>query len=113
MKAIIDSTGALVTIVYDAQGYEVEGGSVVDNVPLPPDDFAWNVATQSFEPRPPTAAEETAAALSADPRWQALKTATPAQVESWLAANVTDMASARRVLKILVLAVQTVARTRN
>lgn len=49
-------------------------------------------------------AEQTA--LEADPRWQALQGATPQQIEDWLTANVTSLASARQVLKILLLAVR-------
>ena len=113
MKALIDSTGVVLFVVYDTAGYDLTGLTVIDNVPEPPHEFVWNNTTMTFDPRPPTAAEETAKSLTADPRWQAIKTATPDQIDAWLTANVTDLASARRVLKILVLAVQTVAKTRN
>jgi hypothetical protein len=50
--------------------------------------------------------QESESALDADPRWVALQNATPQQVEAWLTANVTTIASARQVLKILLLAVR-------
>ncbi len=49
-------------------------------------------------------------AFAADPRWQALQAATPAQIDNWLAANVTTLAQARQVLRMLVLAVRRLAR---
>lgn len=42
-------------------------------------------------------------ALDADPRWQALRTATPAQINTWLTSNVTTIAQARNVLRVLLL----------
>jgi hypothetical protein len=41
-----------------------------------------------------------------DPRWAAIKAATPAQIDAWLTANVTNIATARDVLKTLLLAVR-------
>ena len=41
-----------------------------------------------------------------DPRWAALKTATPAQIDNWLTANVTNLAQARDVLKTILLALR-------
>lgn len=96
--------------VGSTDGYDL---SLYDVKELPPGDpaqWAWD-GTQ-FVPRPPTPAEETEAALEADPRWLAMRNASPAQIEARLASDVTDLASARRVLKILVLAVQRLARTR-
>jgi hypothetical protein len=49
-------------------------------------------------------------ALAADPRWQAMQAATPAQIDNWLAANVTTVAQARQVLRMLILAVRRLAR---
>lgn len=40
------------------------------------------------------------------PRRFAAENATPAQIEAWLTSNVTDLASARRVLKLLILALR-------
>lgn len=45
-------------------------------------------------------------ACEADARWMAIKNATPAQIETWITNNVTDLASARTLLKTLVLAVR-------
>jgi hypothetical protein len=46
------------------------------------------------------------AARDLDPRWAAIKSATPAQIDAWLTANVTNIATARDVLKTLLLAVR-------
>jgi len=108
MKAIIDSEGRC-TVVYSTDGYDLTGCTVV-NAPAPIERYVWD-GTQ-FAPRPPTPAEETDAALEADARWQALKNASPAQIDAWLASNVTTISQARQVLKILTLAVQRLARTR-
>lgn len=57
---------------------------------------SWTITVESAE----------AAALRTDPRWQALRTATPQQIDDWLNANMTTLASARQVFKILLLAVK-------
>jgi hypothetical protein len=49
-------------------------------------------------------------ALRVDAAVQALRTRTPAQVDSWIDANVTDLASAREVLKILARVLALLAR---
>jgi hypothetical protein len=43
-------------------------------------------------------------ALRIDPLIRAAATRTPAEIESWIDANVTDLASAKQVLKALVKA---------
>jgi len=110
--ALIDSNGQLVAIVASIAGVDMTGLRIVDPVPEPIIDYVWDTGSQVFVTRPPTAHEQTQADLDADPRWQSMRTATPAQVDNWLTANVTDLASARRVLKLLILAVQLLARTR-
>lgn len=113
MFGIVDKvTRQCVALVEDPAGYDP---ALYDTVAGPvgdPTQWRWDVATESWVNAPPSPSGETAAALEADPRWQAIKTATPDQVETWLTNNVTNLASARRVLKILVLAVQKLARTR-
>lgn len=106
------ASGDLVAIVDSTAGYDMTRYTTV-TVTGDPTAWRWDKATQQLVPRPLSAGEVTQADLEADPRWQAMRTATPAQVETWLAANVTDLASARRVLKLLVMAVQIVARTRT
>ena len=104
-----DST--LAAFVESTAGYDL---ALYDAVAMPagdPRDFTWDGA--AIVPRQPSAYEETQAGLDADPRWQAMKTATPAQVDTWLTDNVVDLASARRVLKLLILAVQLLAKTRT
>lgn len=49
-------------------------------------------------------------AFAADPRWQAIQSATPQQIDNWLTANVTNVAQARQVLRVLILAVRRLAR---
>jgi len=44
--------------------------------------------------------------LNNDSKWQAIQTATPAQIQTWLTNNVTNLTEARDVLKILILAVR-------
>ena len=48
----------------------------------------------------------TQGALDSDARWAAVRTATPAQIETWLTNNVTNLVQAREVLKVLILAVR-------
>jgi len=50
--------------------------------------------------------------LKADAAVQALRTRTPAQCDAWLDQNVTDLASARAVLKILARILALLARER-
>lgn len=102
-----DST--LDCIVDSTDGYDLTEFNVVE-IPGDPMDLRWDGA--QFVQRDPTPAEESDAALEADVRWQQLKGASPQQIETYLTQQVTDLASARRVLKILVLAVQRLARTR-
>ena len=105
------SDGVHVANVESTDGYDL---ALYDAVALPagdPTQWAWNGS--AFVTRTPTPQEATEAALTDDPRWQAMKNATPVQIDSWLAANVTDLASARRVLKLLILAVQLLAKTRT
>jgi len=45
-------------------------------------------------------------ARDADTKWQALETATPAQIDTWITNNITDLASARNLLKTIVLALR-------
>lgn len=102
--------GAWVAAVVSTDGYDL---TLYDAVELPPGDPAqWKWTGSAFVPRDPTPAEATEAALTDDPRWQAMKAATPQQVENYLAENVTNLAQAREVLKVLILAVQRLARTR-
>lgn len=110
MYALIrKSDNALESIVESTAGYDLALYLVVD-VAGDPHSLKWTGA--ALVPRDPTPAEETDAALEADARWQALKNASPAQIDAWLAGNVTSVAQARQVLKILTLAVQRLARTR-
>lgn len=104
------ASGELVAIVESTSGYDMTLYTTIVIVGDPLS-LRWDRALQQLVPRPPSAAETTQASLDADPRWQAMRTATPAQIEAWLTSNVTDLASARRVLKLLVLAVQILART--
>jgi len=112
MITLIDkTTREAVAVVFSTNGYDM---SLYDIAGPPPENtgWIWDVPTETWIVRPPNEREQTALALDADTRWQAMKTASPQQVETWLSNNVTDLASARAVLKILVLAIQNLARTR-
>lgn len=104
-------TNELVAIVERTDGYDL---GAYDAFPVAgdPTAVAWDKATRSIVARAPTPDEETAAALASDPQWQALRHATPAQIDAWLAGNVTSLAQARGVLRFLLLAVQTLAKSR-
>lgn len=111
MYALIDkASNTVAAFTTDPSGYDLSLYNVVAAPAGSPGNWVWNGA--QFVARPPTAAEVTANAMEGDARWQALRTATPAQVSAWLNANVTDLASTREVLRILVLALQRVLNTR-
>jgi hypothetical protein len=113
MIGLIDKASRdLVAIVNSTDGYDL---SLYDTVEVTgdPREVRWNKATEQLVPRPPSPAEETDGALAADPRWQALRGASPAQIDAWLTNNVTNLAQARQVLKFLLLAVQKLAATRS
>lgn len=61
-------------------------------------------------PPPPTQDELDATAARQYAKLQALRTMTPAEVQAWVDANVTDLASARDALKTLAIAVGILAR---
>jgi hypothetical protein len=42
--------------------------------------------------------------LAADTTWAAVSTATPAQIDTWLNSNVSNLADARRILRLLIIA---------
>jgi hypothetical protein len=100
-------------LVDDTDGYDIESEWRVVSTDEQPTGKRWHRATQSWVERSKSPGEETRDALEADPRWRDLRAATPAQIEAWLAANTTNLAQARQVLKLLVLAVQLLARTRS
>ena len=110
MFAVINrATGQADAFVYSIEGYDP---ALWTFEPLPddnPDSWLWDTASQSFVVRPESTSESTFNALASDPRWAALKSSTPAQVDAWLAANVTDLASARTVLKFMLLALKVLA----
>lgn len=112
MLTLIDKVSRqVVAVVASTDGYDL---ALYDTAAPPPNtlEWRWDVASESWQPRPPTPLEETEADLAASPRFQALKEATPAEVDAWLDANVTDLASARRCLAVLVKAIQVALRTR-
>lgn len=53
---------------------------------------------RNIAPRPEVAEQQ---AILSDPALAALANATPAQIDAWLAANVTTLAGVRRVLAVL------------
>jgi len=55
---------------------------------------------------PPSQAKQDKIAAFSDAVWAQLKTATPGQIDTYLTNNVTTLAQARVVLRILMLAVR-------
>jgi hypothetical protein len=66
---------------------------------------AGNTITPADPPPPPTQTDLDTAAAKAYPKLQALASWTPAQVQTWCDANITDVASARDAIKTLAIAV--------
>lgn len=106
MNALIDSNGECIVIAESLDGYDLTGRTTIENVPEPAHEYVWNQSLQQFEPRPPTQIELCAADLRADQMWDQLSNATPQQIDTWLTNNVTNLASARTVLRFLLLAVR-------
>lgn len=104
-----------VALVESTDGYDLTVWRVAaSGVPDPnAARLVWDRAAKAFVPRAPRPAEVTAAAIEADARWAALRGASPEQIDAWLATNVQTLQDARRVLRLLILAVQTLARTRE
>lgn len=103
------ATNELVAIVERTDGYNLNDFDVV-NVTGDPGAWKWDKQSRALVPRDPSALELVENALGSDPRWTALRTATPAQVAQWMQTNVTTLAEARSVLVLLALAVQRLAR---
>lgn len=104
MYALIrKSDNTLQEFVHSTEGYDLALFDVVSGVEDPLR-LEWNGA--ALVEAPPPVQDTARDAMQADQLWSSLQTATPQQVEQWLAANVTDLASARRVLKFLLLAIQ-------
>jgi hypothetical protein len=104
MKALINkSSRKLVALVESTEGYDLDLYDVIDAPPGDPQDVRWDGV--QFVPRPPSPVEQIDAALGAS-QWVTLRSATPEQVDAWLNSNVTSVASARQVLRFLVLAVK-------
>lgn len=104
MIALINNaTGQCDAIVASTAGYDLTGYTQVE---APDDPANWRWVDGQWVARPPSLTEQDAEALDADTRWQAVLDATPEQIETWLTNNVTDLASARRVLKFLIVAIR-------
>lgn len=97
-----------VIVVATPDGYDLSEWTVIDTATEDPAPLGrvWDKATRTWIARTRPATELARDALNADAFWSALDDAMPAQIDAWLVANVTDLASARRVLKMLLLAVR-------
>lgn len=94
---LTNKDGTLITSAdFDAYKAWVAGGGVPDPAPDP--------ATEL------TGDDLDAYNAKAYPKLQALKTLTPAQVQTWVNNNVTDLASAKDAIKTLAVAVSILAR---
>jgi hypothetical protein len=60
----------------------------------------WSEALQALEEIPPNALKTISSSLDQDPRWSALKNATPTQIENYIQNNVVDLASAKQLLTV-------------
>lgn len=106
MIGLIDKqTRELYAIVNSIDGYNMAVFDQVD-IAVDPRTHIWDVATETMTPRPIRTRERAKEALVGSNQWQAIRTATPVQIRSWLASNVTNLTEAREVLALLVLAVQ-------
>lgn len=99
MLALILS-GECIAIVDSTDGHDLTGVTVID---APENPEEWRYVGGAWVARPKSLPEQDDEALSADARWAAIISATPAQIDNWLDANVTDLASVRRVLRVLIL----------
>lgn len=72
----------------------------------------WEVRTgpDYIAPRPPTPDEQDAEAARSYAKLRALAGMTPAQVQAWVAANVTTLADAKDAITTLAVAVSVLAR---
>lgn len=100
-------------LVESTEGYDLAEWRVVATNVSGFEGKRWDRTSQAFVQRTLSESEETELALVEDPRWQLLKSATPAQIDAFLTSNVTNLAQARQVLRFLILAVQKLARSRG
>lgn len=70
-----------------------------------------NTPEPADPPPPPTQDQLDAAAAKAYAKLTALKSMTPAQVQAWVAANVTNLAQAQDAIATLAIAVSLLARS--
>jgi hypothetical protein len=100
----------LVAFVETPDGYDLAEFDAIA-VAGDPARLSWNGA--QFTQRNLTAAEQSRVEIEADQLWAQLDTATPQAIQSWLTANVTDLASARRVLRFILLALKLLRSSRQ
>lgn len=109
MIALIKN-GECIAIVDSTDGHDLTGVTVID---APENPAEWRYQAGQWQPRPLTDAEKDEQELAVDSRWNAVKSANPAQIDAWLAAHVTTLADARAVLKTLLLAVRKLERSKR
>lgn len=102
--------GECIAIVHSTDGHDLDGVTVID---APENPTEWRYQAGAWVPRPLTEVEQDEETLAGDGRWNAVRNATPAQIEAWLAANVTSLADARAVLKTLILAARKLERSKR
>lgn len=112
MKGLIrKSDGVLEVVVSSTDGYDLSAYDAHDLPVGDPTGFAWDGA--KFITRPPSVSEQSRSTLEADELWGHLESATPAQIDNWLTANVTNITTARRVLKFILLALKSLRATQR
>lgn len=108
MYALEHNASKDVIVVATTDGYDLTEWTVLASDAADPalNNTVWDKGTRQWVARTRSRDELARDALRAEALWTALDTATPAQIDAWLTTNVTDLASARRVLKMLLLAVR-------
>lgn len=118
MIALIDNaTNEIVVIVESIDGYDMTG---LREEPGPSDlnTQMWDSTTSGWVTKPPTSFEETKGAWNANSDWVLLKNASPTQINNWVDTNINALDletinNLKRVTKLTLLAIQTLAKSRT
>lgn len=112
MKGIIDdNSNQCEAIVEDETSYDLTGKTVVE-VPAALlastelHKIRWDMGTSQFIERAPTYKEAAKNQLTSDTVWQALKNATPSELDTWLNANMKNNNDIQAIIKALIMAIQ-------
>lgn len=101
------SDNTLDSFVESTEGYDLEAFDAVE-FEGSHEEMTWSGSAVVVRPR--TTDEQARAATRGHALWERLESATPEQIESWLGANVSNLAEARQVLKFILLALKSMRR---